>query len=98
MAIFRQNEARQSLGRNYMAMRNTMQIRLAQNSSDPLTSQRPTLGQCFCVAAITIIFRIGTKTGANRIRFDVSGQGPAAFEQNALKAIGPEHPAGASWV
>src|SRR5208282_6701431 len=47
------------------------------------------------VATIPIIFGIGTKTGANRVEFDVSrhsGQGLAAFEQNALKAISPQHP------
>src|SRR5271166_2611056 len=61
----------------------------------PLASQGGTLGERLGIATITIIFRIGTKTGANRVELDVSGhrgQGLAAFEQNALKALGPEHP------
>jgi len=70
---------------------------VAQNNSDTLTAQGgTTLGARLCIAAITIIFGIGTKTGANRVELDVSshgGQGLAAFEQNALEAIGPEHPA-----
>jgi hypothetical protein len=57
--------------------------------------QRRTLGERLGIAAITIVFGIGTKTGANRVELDVSGhrgQGLAAFEQNALKPIGPEYP------
>jgi len=66
-----------------------------RNHSDTLAGQGGTLGERLDIATITIIFGIGTKTGANRIEFDVSshcGQGLAAFEQNALKPIGPEHP------
>ena len=60
-----------------------------------LAGQGRTLGDRLGIAAITIVFGIGTKTGANRVELDVSsqcGQGLAAFEQNALKAFGPEHP------
>src|SRR5271157_2499436 len=60
-----------------------------------LASQGGTFGERLGIATITIIFGIGTKTGANRVELDVSshrGQGLAAFEQNALKALGPEHP------
>ena len=68
---------------------------MAQNNSDTLTAQGgTTLGARLCIAAITIIFGIGTKTGANRVELDVSshgGQGLAAFEQNALKALGSKH-------
>src|SRR5271166_4201074 len=56
----------------------------------PLASQGGTLGERLGIATITIIFRIGTKTGANRVELDVSShrsQGLAAFEQNALKAL-----------
>ena len=56
--------------------------------------QGGTLGERLSVTAITIIFGIGTKTGANRVELDVSGhrgKGLAVFEQNALKALGPEH-------
>jgi hypothetical protein len=68
---------------------------VAQNHADPLAGQRGTLGERLDIAAITIIFGIGIKTGANRVEFDLSshcGQGLAAFEQNALKPIRPEHP------
>jgi hypothetical protein len=68
---------------------------VAQNNSDTLASQGRTLGERLGIATITIVFGIGTKTGANRVELDVSshcGQSLAAFEQNALKALGPEHP------
>ena len=67
---------------------------MAQTNSDTLASQGGTLGERLGIAAITIISGIGTKTGANGVELDVSshrGQGLAAFEQNALKALGPEY-------
>ena len=56
---------------------------VAQNNSDTLASQRGTFGERLGIAAITIIFGIGTKTGTNRVELDVSShcsQGLAAFE------------------
>src|SRR5271165_1787575 len=61
----------------------------------PWRAREEPLASASALATITIIFGIGTKTGANRVELDVSshrGQGLAAFEQNALKALGPEHP------
>jgi hypothetical protein len=68
---------------------------VTQNNADTLAGQGRTLGERLGIAAITIIFGIGTKTGANRVELDVSShrrQGLTAFEQNALKPLGPEHP------
>ena len=68
---------------------------MAQKNSDTIAGQRGTLGEGLGIATIAIIFGIGTKAGANRVELDVSsygGQGLTAFEENALKALGPEHP------
>src|SRR5271157_2224193 len=61
----------------------------------PWRAREEPFGERLGIATITIVFGIGTKTGANRVELDVSShrsQGLAAFEQNALKALGPEHP------
>jgi hypothetical protein len=60
---------------------------LAQNNSDTLAGQGGTLGERLGIAAITIVFGIGTKTGPNRVELDVSsygGQGLTAFDRLRL--------------
>src|SRR5271166_1303291 len=50
-------------------------LRLIQYGSDSEASQRRIDGQRFRIAAVAIIFRVGTQTGTNRVKIDVSANG-----------------------
>jgi hypothetical protein len=69
-------------------------FRLAQDRSDPFTGKTRTIGKSLGVPAVTIILGVTTKTGPDRVKFDIgshSGQCLSAFHQNTLKALGPEY-------
>jgi hypothetical protein len=52
---------------------------VAQNNSDTLAGQGGTLGERLGIAAITIVFGIGTKTGAKELRQPIIFRGRKDF-------------------